>query len=601
MSNARDKAAYFLAHEHAFRLGKLPTECSNPKTARFSHTVAENVGDGIRMLQAVDAEIVPVAGRVFGSAEFAALVEALYQAACGGRRICFSGCGATGRLSILLEAAWRRFFQELRAEHPQIAARLPDFESLAVSIMTGGDHALIRSVEGFEDYTTFGRHQVVEAGLGPGDVLVATSEGGETSSVIGTVWQALEAGATVFFAFNNPAPVLQSHVERSRAVVEEPRITKLDLATGPMAIAGSTRMQATTVELLVLGGALEMAIVRLLQERLPADELRTLGVEPHAAADYPRMFEALLAELARPAAVEAMAALVQFEEQIYRGQGLVTYATDRFLLDVLTDTTERAPTFRLPPFRKCDDRVSALSWAFVKNPTCDTPEAWFQVLRRAARGLAWGPETYRQLGAAPGVIANPPQLGNAEIVKFQIGREADRSRSEHPRAALLAILVGAEAQRAAVADDPLAVGIGRLAAQYRRVAAVSIGPAAPPAWAAERFHVACGWHASPVDLWARLAAKLVLNTLSTTTMARLGRVAGNWMICVETSNKKLIDRGTRLIAELTGMSYDEACYLLHETMEEVAPRQRATNDAPSPVALAIERTMAQRAQGTTHA
>ncbi len=93
--------------------------------------------------------------------------------------------------------------------------------------------------------------------------------------------------------------------------------------------------------------------------------------------------------------------------------------------------------------------------------------------------------------------------------------------------------------------------------------------------------------------------KLVLNTLSTATMARLGRVSGNWMICVETSNKKLIDRGTRLIAELAGMSYDDACRLLHETMEEVAPRQRATNDAPSPVALAIERALAAR--GTEHA
>jgi N-acetylmuramic acid 6-phosphate etherase len=590
-----------LAHEHAFRLGKLPTECSNPKTARFSQTAAQNVGDGIRMLEAVDAEILPVADRVFASAEFAALVDALFQAARAGRRICFSGCGATGRLSILLEAAWRRFFQELKANHPQIAARLPDFESRAVSIMTGGDHALIRSVEGFEDYTSFGRHQVVELGLGSGDVLVATTEGGETSSVIGTVWQALESGARVFFAFNNPAAVLCGHVERSRQVIEDARITKLDLATGPMAIAGSTRMQATTSELLVLGAALEMAMVRLLQEQLSPEELRTLGIEPHPAVDYARMFAELLAELARPAAVEAMAGLVEFEEGIYRRQGLVTYATDRFLLDVLTDTTERAPTFRLPPFRKCDDQVSALSWAFVKNPTCDTAEAWFQVLRRDGRGLTWNADTYRHLGAAPGVVANPPKLGNEELAKFQIGREPDAARSTHADAALLAILVGPEADRAATADDPLTTGMAQLAAQYRRVAAVSIGPEGPPAWAAERFHVPCRWPASAVDLWARLAAKLVLNTLSTTTMARLGRVSGNWMICVETSNKKLIDRGTRLIAEIAGMSYDDACYLLHETMEEVAPRQRATNDAPSPVALAIQRTMAQRSQGTTHA
>jgi N-acetylmuramic acid 6-phosphate etherase len=561
--------------------------------------VATDIAAGIGMLASVDAEVVPVAQRVFGSAEFARLVDAIADAARGGRRICFSGCGATGRLSILLEAAWRRFWQELRSKHPQMSARLQDFEPCAVSIMTGGDHALIRSVEGFEDYTTFGRHQVTEIGLGQGDVLVATTEGGETSSVIGSVWQALEVGSQVFFAFNNPASVLVAHVERSRQVIEEPRITKLDLATGPMGIAGSTRMQATTIELLVLGGALEMAMVRLLQERLSPAELKQLGVEPHAAADYARLFADLLAQAAQPAAVSALAGLVEFEEQIYRRQGLITYLTDRFLLDVLTDTTERAPTFRLPPFRKCDDRVSALSWAFVKNPTCDTAGAWREVLRRDARGLDWNTETYRQLGASAGIQANPPKLNNSEILKFQIGCEADSARSERADSALLAILVGDEAERAAQVGDPLCQGIRKVAAGYSRVVAASIGPVAPPAWAGQRFHVECRWPASVVDLWARLAVKLALNSLSTTTMARLGRVTGNWMACVETSNKKLIDRGTRLIAELAGMSYDEACYLLHETMEEVAPRQRATNDAPSPVALAIERALA--AKGTKHA
>jgi N-acetylmuramic acid 6-phosphate etherase len=599
MSTAREKAESFLAHEHAFRLGKLPTECSNPKTARFSQTVAGDIAAGLRMLASVDADILPVAQRVFGGPEFARLVDALVAAGGGGRRICFSGCGATGRLSILLEAAWRRFWQELRVAHPALSARLPDFEPCAVSIMTGGDHALIRSVEGFEDYASFGRHQVVEIGLMAGDVLVATTEGGETSSVIGSAWEALERGAQVFFAFNNPTAVLVEHVERSRQVIQEPRITKLDLATGPMAIAGSTRMQATTIELLVLGGALEMAIVRLLQEHLSAAELTTLGIEPHAASDYARLFADLLAQLAQPAVVADMARLVEFEEQIYRRQGLITYLTDRFLLDVLTDTTERAPTFRLPPFRKCDDQVSALSWAFVKNPLYDTDRAWQEVLRREGRGLTWDAETYRQLGASAAVQANPPQLNNRELAKFSIGREADPARSQHPHAAVLAILVGDEAARAADDTDPLHAGIAQIAAAYPRVAAVAIGLVPPPAWATEHYHVACHWPASPVDLWARLAVKLVLNTLSTATMARLGRVSGNWMICVETSNKKLIDRGTRLISELAGLSYDDACRLLHETMEEVGPRQRATNDAPSPVALAIERALAAR--GTQHA
>jgi len=105
----------------------------------------------------------------------------------------------------------------------------------------------------------------------------------------------------------------------------------------------------------------------------------------------------------------------------------------------------------------------------------------------------------------------------------------------------------------------------------------------------EFFHVPCELPDSPLDLFPRLAVKLVLNTISTATMARLGRVEGNWMVCVETTNKKLIDRGTRLIAAFTGLSYEDACLALHETIEEVQPREKRTKDALSPVALAIER------------
>ncbi|MBR2065797.1 MAG: hypothetical protein IJ983_01770, partial [Kiritimatiellae bacterium] len=38
-----------------------------------------------------------------------------------------------------------------------------------------------------------------------------------------------------------------------------------------------------------------------------------------------------------------------------------------------------------------------------------------------------------------------------------------------------------------------------------------------------------------------MALKLMLNTLSTAVMARMGRVHGNWMTCLAMSNKKLID------------------------------------------------------------
>ena len=54
------------------------------------------------------------------------------------------------------------------------------------------------------------------------------------------------------------------------------------------------------------------------------------------------------------------------------------------------------------------------------------------------------------------------------------------------------------------------------------------------------------------------AQKMVLNMISTTLMIRLGRVQGNRMINMQLTNDKLIDRGTRMLQDSLGLSYDEA-------------------------------------------
>ena len=53
--------------------------------------------------------------------------------------------------------------------------------------MTGGDRALVSSLEGFEDLQLIGKLQYQDNGIKKGDMVFAVTEGGETSSVIGTI------------------------------------------------------------------------------------------------------------------------------------------------------------------------------------------------------------------------------------------------------------------------------------------------------------------------------------------------------------------------------------------------------------------------------
>ena len=54
------------------------------------------------------------------------------------------------------------------------------------------------------------------------------------------------------------------------------------------------------------------------------------------------------------------------------------------------------------------------------------------------------------------------------------------------------------------------------------------------------------------------AQKMVLNMISTSLMIRLGRVKGNRMVKMQLTNAKLVKRGTRMIQESLGLSYEEA-------------------------------------------
>ncbi len=80
-----------------------------------------------------------------------------------------------------------------------------------------------------------------------------------------------------------------------------------------------------------------------------------------------------------------------------------------------------------------------------------------------------------------------------------------------------------------------------------RVARITIAPQAGPEVIAGSTRMKAG-----------TAQKLVLNMLSTAAMVRLGHVYDNWMIDVALTNRKLRERGLRILAEACGARVSEA-------------------------------------------
>ena len=234
MSEASNKrSGEFLKISGRFKLGGLTTESSHPVTVDLSEVAKNDIAQALDLFFQVDGDVLKKYREFAESGRAGDIKESLLRALKNDGKIFFTGCGSTGRLSIQLVSIWRDFWQRQRARGLVCSPSAEAFENRAFSVMAGGDYALIKSVEGFEDFAAFGKKQLGDLGVSSRDVVFAITEGGETSFVIGTAWKGVEAGAKVYFVYNNPDDVLCKHVERSREVIQEPRIEKINLTTGP--------------------------------------------------------------------------------------------------------------------------------------------------------------------------------------------------------------------------------------------------------------------------------------------------------------------------------------------------------------------------------
>lgn len=68
---------------------------------------------------------------------------------------------------------------------------------------------------------------------------------------------------------------------------------------------------------------------------------------------------------------------------------------------------------------------------------------------------------------------------------------------------------------------------------------------------------------------AGTAQKMILNMISTTAMIQLGKVFRGYMVDVQPTNKKLVERAKRIIRETTGCTAEEAERLFYQADQDV--------------------------------
>lgn len=352
--SAIDSARNFLKISDQFKLGHLTTESRHPLTMNLSEVLKKNISDGVQLLLDVDLLMLK---KVFSfEKNLLQLKNSIEATLKSNRKVFLCGCGATGRLSLAIETLWHQAF--------------PNHSQSVISFMAGGDVALIKSLESFEDHPEYGEKQLLELGFCDGDLLLAITEGGETPFVIGACNTAQKISKNApYFLYCNPDQDLKK-INRSNDIIKNNKIIKINLTIGPMAISGSTRMQASTVLMFAAG----FCLINY-----------NLGEQDFFAKFSKTINDLLKIDL------KGLDNLIGEEERIYRAKEFIIYQTPKELaLPILTDTTERSPTFSLPAFENYHDqnKINSLCYLSVTN-TSNSITAWESILFREPRCLNW--------------------------------------------------------------------------------------------------------------------------------------------------------------------------------------------------------------------
>lgn len=470
MSSAQTKAEEFLSIASQFHLGVLPTETRHFKTMNLSHLAKNDLPEAVRTLKSVDLDMLDVLYRK--CEEIEQLSKDIAATFASGNKIYLCGCGATGRLSLSLETLWIENNKGTQLQNS------------VIGFMAGGDVALIKSIENFEDRPDYGARQLNELGFKDGDLLISCTEGGETPFVIGaTESAAASSHRSPYFLYCNPDDILSKHVERSRRVIESKKIRKINLTVGPMAISGSTRMQASTILMMAVG-------IAMFSSKSPTSA-RDIATR---IGNFRTAFHAL--------DVSFLSRFIESEANAYASGNHVTYTTDAYGITVLTDTTERSPTFSLAAFENQDDKERVPSLCYLSLPSAHTQEqGWETLLRRTPRPLNWegithiaGSERLRGFDISCNVEKNRKSLvPNAQHFQFNITRRENGMR-----------------------------------------------------WEFRNHEHTLATQSLPL-LEEHILLKMLLNMHSTLIMGRLERYHGNVMTWVRPSNFKLIDRSVRYV------------------------------------------------------
>lgn len=320
----------------------LITEALHPSSVHLSSLAQNNLDAAYHLLMDLDLQVIDQLQGI--KTELLALRQEVVLALQKKARIILVGCGASGRIAAQCEHDWRVMY--------------PHDANLIESVLAGGDVSLIEALESFEDSPHYACLQMQELDLKTDDLVIGLSASGESPFILSALEYAEnKVKRPPYLICANPLSLLLQR--NPNHLLGKSGFRGLALNAGPMALTGSTRMQATTLMTLALMQVLFSPRLNLIS------------------------WEKCYQNLNR----SQLSALTLWEAQQYQqGYGVVYEVSPSLAMSVLADMTERAPTFNTPKLLHV--LHPGILWqGIILKGTHTAKQAWEVLLQRRPRCL----------------------------------------------------------------------------------------------------------------------------------------------------------------------------------------------------------------------
>lgn len=501
-----------------FSLGNLTTEQPHPTTKHLSQVMHDNITNGMELLLKVDENVIQGLESFIPSIKtFAPLIaEKINQRG----RVFLVGSGSSGRVAIDIAA--------------KCGAKFPQIKEQIQGCIAGGDSALIRAKEGFEDSEADGEAVLKDSNLGPKDAVILISASGSSSFNVGCGHFSANKGASVFYFYNSTNIPLRTQRLFERDVNPA---TPLCLDIGPQAIGGSTRLQGATLAEACLGALLGSSIYLTqgedrLAKAYPIDlaskmqkGLQLIKGHLKSIQRFPQLEVEVLSD--------SHSNFRQFKD--VSNQGYITFvALEDSMREVLIDCTEISPTFSTNPIRRESEihKKMAEFRAYLIGQK-NNSKAWAALLGREVHPvdlkdteaflLACEEEgsnsfSKRPIGAG-NLLIGVTKVNEIGSIPYQLIQVLEAAKKQGGSVGLLVICEGKFSK----------TQVKELEDTYDCTVIIENTPS------------------DAIGFTETIILKQVLNLISNSSMVLMNKVHGNQMIDVRASNKKLIDRCIRLI------------------------------------------------------